>query len=360
MQAARCRRCETQFSRGRAAEGQIRYPAGLVRHPLLSYLALCYGISWAVWFAIPVVAGPEWTVMKILVGIGMGPGLAAIVLDRLRGTGARVDGRWWVRFAAVAFAVMVLNVSALLSGDGRMAADFRTAVAPGLAPLGVIGSMLTAAVCGFVFASAAGSASTTLSSIARRRLPLRWCLIALFLPAALLCVSFAVAPLLGEELPEPVTAGLPLLTWAGFALRSLLFTALVVGIGEETGWRGWMLPELQKRFSPLSSSILLGLVWGFWHLPLFLIRLYPGGAESIVEYLFIGPLIAILFTWLFNRTGSLLLAIALHTAINNSSRILPATALFPVLMTIVIVAVVVAERMWRGGRAAANVEPVAA
>lgn len=49
----------------------------------------------------------------------------------------------------------------------------------------------------------------------------------------------------------------------------MLFTLLVVAVGEEAGWRGWMLPELQ-RFSPWLSSVLPGFVWSLWHLLLFL------------------------------------------------------------------------------------------
>ncbi|HVG23098.1 MAG TPA: hypothetical protein VND45_02990 [Thermoanaerobaculia bacterium] len=60
------------------------------------------------------------------------------------------------------------------------------------------------------------------------------------------------------------------------------------------------------------------------------------------------------------HTGSLLLAMALHTAINNSGRILPGASMYPVLLIVVIIAIVAVERMWRGGRVAVNAEPVAA
>jgi membrane protease YdiL (CAAX protease family) len=126
---------------------------------------------------------------------------------------------------------------------------------------------------------------------------------------------------------------------------------IIVGIGEEVGWRGWLLPQLQKRFSPLSSSLILGLVWGAWHFPLFVIGAYPGGPESIVVYLVIGPIFATLFTWLFNRTrGALLPAICLHTAVNNSSRFVAETSMYPVLLIVFVVAVVIMDRMWKHAR----------
>jgi membrane protease YdiL (CAAX protease family) len=241
----------------------------------------------------------------------------------------------------VFLAVAALSFWSLLTGDARTVAEFADATAPGLTPVGVIASLVTAAVCAFIFASAAASRAKTLRSIADVRRPLRWWLVAMFLPAALLLVSLAVAFATNDEIP-PVD----ILPW--FNPRAIRFTLLVVGIGEETGWRGWMLPELQKRYSPLRSSVLVGVMWGLWHFPMFVVGLYPGLPDAVVEYLFIGPLVAILMTWLYNRTGgSLLLAILLHTAINNSQRLLPTTMLFPVLLTAFLVAVVVIDRMWR-------------
>ena len=66
-----------------------------------------------------------------------------------------------------------------------------------------------------------------------------------------------------------------------------------------------MLPRLQAKHSALASSLILGLVWGFWHLPKYLAPDYSGSfALNMVKFL----TEAILYTWLFNNTrGSLLL-----------------------------------------------------
>lgn len=334
----------------------------LLRHPVLSYLILAFAISWSIWFAIPLVSGGNWTTIKIMVAIGMGPGLAAVFLDRFRGTAGPIDGRWLRNFSLVTLAVAAINVSSLVTGDARLASELATAEAPGLTAAGLVAAILAASVCGFIFASAAASRSPALSSIARWRAPLRWWVIAGLLPATLLTISYAIALLIGEELPDPIRGGMPALAWSAFIARSILFTLLVVGIGEEPGWRGWMLPELQKRFSPLLSSIIVGAVWGFWHFPLFINGAYPGPPDAVVEYIFLGPLVGLLFTWVYNRTGgNLLLAIVLHTAVNNSQRVLPTTTLYPVLIVGVIVAVVFSDRMWRrraNGDDAANA-PVA-
>jgi uncharacterized protein len=312
------------------------------RRPVLTYLALCYAITWGVLFALPFIVGRDWSSLKVAVGSAMGPGLAAILLDRTRG-GRRI----WPLFLLISTIVFALLLSILITGDASRAAELRRVVPPGLTPIGIGSAIAAALVCGTIFASAARSGNEILRSVTRWRAPLRWWAVALFLPAALLGAGWLAERAFGEVPGDPLMGGLPFNTWWWYTARSVLFTFLVVGIGEEVGWRGWMLPELQKRFSPLTSSILLGLVWGFWHLPLFIIGVYPGGPESIVEYLFIGPLLAILFTWMFNRTGgNLLLAMALHAAVNNSPRFIPGSAVFPVLLIGFIIAVVVRDRMW--------------
>ena len=97
------------------------------------------------------------------------------------------------------------------------------------------------------------------------------------------------------------------------------------GLGEELGWRGFLLPRLQARHNALVSSIIVGIVWGLWHLPLFMLEgMSPtyefGQAIGVVPALlgytvFIVVPYAILFTWLYNNTkGSLLLAFVFHAS----------------------------------------------
>jgi membrane protease YdiL (CAAX protease family) len=101
---------------------------------------------------------------------------------------------------------------------------------------------------------------------------------------------------------------------------------LDAGLGEELGWRGFLLPRLQARYNALVASIIVGIVWGLWHLPFFLIDLglppyYElaqayGVVPALLGYLvfFMIPW-SILFTWLYNNTkGSLLLAFVFHSS----------------------------------------------
>lgn len=288
------------------------------RYPVVAYVLLCYLITWGIWSSIPLLTDGSWIEAKVWLGVGMGPGLAAVILDRLHGSaGAWGSRRWWMTFTVVGAIVIALNISSLLTGDGIDAARFLHSDPVGLSISGIAGSLLSAVTAGFVAASCAVSSRPTLRSILQWRVrPTLW-LAALFIPAIFIFAgrlfeldggTVQLLSVNGDTLP--------------YVIRSVLFTLLVVSVGEEPGWRGWMLPALQNRLSPFTSSIILGLIWGFWHLPLFLIGIYDRPPEAILEYALIGPLLALLFTWLHNRSGGvLLLAIVLHTSLNNSDRI---------------------------------------
>ena len=128
-----------------------------------------------------------------MLGIGMGPGLAAVLLDRLRGKAGAVTGKWWTGFSIVFVVVAAIDFSSQLTGDGGSAQDFAAARAPGITPAGTVGTLLSAAVCGFIFASAAASRASTLNSVVRWRVPLLWFLVALLLPAAISLLSWGIA-----------------------------------------------------------------------------------------------------------------------------------------------------------------------
>ena len=109
-------------------------------------------------------------------------------------------------------------------------------------------------------------------------------------------------------------------------LALVVFLAVLGGGQEEPGWRGFALPRLQERFGPLVGTVVLGLLWGLWHLPLFV--LVPGynssGREpagvilTFVVFAVAGGVgQSLLLTWLFNNTrGSILLAMLAHGSMN--------------------------------------------
>jgi membrane protease YdiL (CAAX protease family) len=91
--------------------------------------------------------------------------------------------------------------------------------------------------------------------------------------------------------------------------------------GEEMGWRGYVLPRLQAQHSALVSSLIVGAIWGFWHLPRFLA---PDNTGSFLLMIVKTLADAVIYTWLYNNTrGSLLLTTILHAAGNTAGVLLP-------------------------------------
>jgi len=115
--------------------------------------------------------------------------------------------------------------------------------------------------------------------------------------------------------------------WYVMALATLVSTP--VQAGEEIGWRGFALPRLASRVGLAGASVILGIIWACWHLPLFFI---PGGnvGESFPTYVLGVTAISVAMAWLYWRTnGSLLLTMLMHAAINNTASIVHAPAAVP-------------------------------
>ncbi len=164
--------------------------------------------------------------------------------------------------------------------------------------LSVLGGFGPAAAAFIVLRSTGGSIRSWARSIVRWRVPVRYWLYALGLPAALMGFANLVLVALGEPV-EWSLLGDRILPYLGTFLITLFF----LGAQEEPGWRGYALPRLQERYSPAKATLVLGLIWGFWHVP----RYGPVG--------FIVPMVlAFYYTYLYNRTGSVLMAILLHAS----------------------------------------------
>jgi membrane protease YdiL (CAAX protease family) len=167
-----------------------------------------------------------------------------------------------------------------------------------------------------------------LRRIVQWRVKLRWYALALLGIPAVVLLSAAVMP--GA-----------LASFDAAAVPSALVKYVVVGfiylfiggpVFEEIGWRGFALPRLQPLYGPLAGSVVLGVLWGLWHLPLFLIPSWDtphGSPMDVALFVILAVANAIVYTWVFNNTkGSVLLAILLHGSANIS--IATAFDLFPV------------------------------
>lgn len=102
-----------------------------------------------------------------------------------------------------------------------------------------------------------------------------------------------------------------------YLLPALFAGGVVLGGLEEVGWRGYLLPGLQDRWSALTASLAVGVVWAVWHAPLFLMSGTTQASTAFGWFMLQALGLSVVFTWLFNATGgSMLLAVLVHGALN--------------------------------------------
>ena len=159
------------------------------------------------------------------------------------------------------------------------------------------------------------------------RVGVQWYLAALFVPLILyLCAGGLHLLLWGSFLIDPLnrypfrdylsqySAHNPILV----AIVFFWFILFLGGGLEELGWRGYALPKLQSRYKygAIKSSLIIGVFWGFWHLPLFFIPGSPQNGYFFPAYLMGTVGLAFILTWVYNNTHSIFVVILLHTMEN--------------------------------------------
>lgn len=205
-------------------------------------------------------------------------------------------GRGLVIFVPVAFLLSWYPTLLHLAGVER---------AQGINPLGVL---LAALICTAI--EGEGEVKRLLRSIIRVKAPVVCYAVALLLPLVLLGGSAAITALTGAARPTPAQ----LATWPQMADK-FIFMLLFVGLGEEPGWRGFAIPQLQKRLSPVASTMVLAPIWLLWHAPLFATGEFSLDQVAPFAITLFGGSLAL--TWLYNRSGgSVLQPMLMHAAIN--------------------------------------------
>jgi membrane protease YdiL (CAAX protease family) len=157
------------------------------------------------------------------------------------------------------------------------------------------------------------------------RVPVRWALAALFLPAVLMSLGLWLMRAAGYQGGWHYLPGIP-----------QLVVALVVSVAEETGWRGYALPRLSAKYGAFLGSSILGVLWALWHIPMFLAVGIPMSLNLVMLLFFVGG--SLYFTFLVRKAqGSLLIAVLAHVGahLNNSHAALPADTLPLLVHTVV-------------------------
>jgi membrane protease YdiL (CAAX protease family) len=125
----------------------------------------------------------------------------------------------------------------------------------------------------------------------------RWYAIALFLVPAVTIISLAGQYLFGGPLTWPPPSIIPV----------AIFWPILASLGEEFGWRGFLLPRLQARWGALAAAFVIGIIWGVWHLPADYVGLKGLGWWFPPAFVVNGPFVltahSVIMTWLYNRSG---------------------------------------------------------
>jgi membrane protease YdiL (CAAX protease family) len=184
-------------------------------------------------------------------------------------------------------------------------------------------------------------------SLLRWRVPPIWYAVVLIGIPALAILQAAVSAAGGGSFVEYLRPPAPAFGTRWYQVALYLVTGLIgemLGgpLSEEPGWRGYALPALLEQWSPLASSLALGVIWALWHLPLFFL---PGVGQFHESFLWFAAnviALSILITWVFAGTnGSVLLAILMHLLFNlteNSHHMIAATIVDAVAAAVVVVA----------------------
>jgi len=325
-------------------------PLGLFvrKHALPLFFCMAFLISWVFWFLEPSLRVRDGLGAGLLIKFGTyGPVLAAMLVAALSNS-ERVLAPLGIRLAAgglvLAMAIYVnwSTAQQLRSTDGTLLRWMLLTI-----------NILLPAWVFFNAHSGLRGVQDLLHSLTRWRTDPLWFLVALFLMPVL---SLAGVPLTSLLSGKPLAVLLSDIQ-SSETLKHLgptfLATALYGGpVGEEAGWRGFALPRLQKRFDPLLASVILAALWGLWHLPLHLTGYYGSIFGNplngiLMQMVSTFPL-AVIFTWLYNRSrDSLLVMVLLHTSINvTSSIVAPAAGMF-ITTTVAVVLMIVFDRMYR-------------
>jgi membrane protease YdiL (CAAX protease family) len=218
-------------------------------------------------------------------------------------------------FVALTFAISWAIWLAMIAGS----VSIDTVAGLVLNVVATAGPSIAALIVGM--ATGRGELQRLLEGFSLGRVSVGWALVALILPLAMIAVAIAASV-------GAFGAALPLITIGVLGVLVIEFVrVLFLGgpLEEELGWRGFALPRLQARLSAFSASVLLGAIWGVWHIPLYFVSgtgqhetAGSAGTEFAIGAFVVWTIgLSILFTWLFNQTqGSLIMVMLFHAAVN--------------------------------------------
>jgi membrane protease YdiL (CAAX protease family) len=180
----------------------------------------------------------------------------------------------------------------------------------------IVSAVYSPSIAALIVASLAGrkSVGNLVSRLFRWRMAWYWYVgPVVFIATVGLGAQIVSALVFGTAWPLFAPAQLPSLAAAGLAA----FAFDPGPLGEELGWRGFALPRMVERWNGLVAALVLGTIWGVWHLPAFFIPGMPQSEIPIWTFMIAIVAASVVITWVVNKTGSVLPAILIHWADNR-------------------------------------------
>jgi membrane protease YdiL (CAAX protease family) len=236
-----------------------------------------------------------------------------------------------------------------------LGASMETATGVILLFLGVIGPAVTGIAFTYLTRDRQGRRDYWKRVVDFKRIPVRWVLVILLFAPVVNVLAALLDVISGGGGTTWGEAALNLLSSPLSIIPSIIFSTLIPFL-EELGWRGYVLDRLQDKWSALVSSLVLGVIWSLWHLPLFFV---PGsyqaglgvGTLSFWSFMIgIVPL-SLLFTWIFNNTRRSTLAVILfHGMVNFSGELIALSVRADAISSLVwLVAAIGVAIIWGAG-----------
>lgn len=215
-----------------------------------------------------------------------------------------------------------LQIPGVLAREGLLPGD-PEAYLP-FVMLGIFGPMV-AAIVQTARAEGRGGVRRLFGRLLQWRIGPQWLAMALLLPGLLLAGGLVLMQLAGYE-------GSALLLPEG----GRWVVIPIIAIAEEVGWRGYALPRLKARYGAFAGSVILGVLWTLWHIPMFVGMDVPLDLLPVMTLMLVGG--SLFYTWLVERTGgNLVIAVLAHAGahLQNAHLTLPADTLPLLVATIV-------------------------
>lgn len=312
------------------------------RHQLIAYFVLIYLFTWTllILFQPLYLEGQRFVSPLISLGV-FAPALVSIGLSAILKPRPRQDSRKPAVIAAIIIWILSsLIIILYLTVNQKMDISTRLVI------ISALTGLLPAFVGSSIFSRIPG-VKDHLRTYIKPRGSFGYYLLAVFLIPSIWLLGNLLSRTLGMDAPlsrYPVVD----IRLLGMVIIFYLYNLIYGGLSEEPGWRGFALPRLQARFSPLVSSLILGIIWAVWHAPGRF-----GGIEAkslsdtLVEWVLI-VLVTVIFTWLYNRTkGSILVTALIHPAMNTTGNFLTGSLGALILILVFTVFVILLDKMWR-------------